>query len=148
MSAQKTPDVLTLASPEDGSYQAVPGSDSFKMMSLRGDTAKEGGTFLSRMAPGAVAPWHWHTATEEFVVLKGTVVCQLQDNEPARLKTGAYSQLPARQVHRFRCTEDGECIVFVVGSGGYDLHWVDGKGREISEQEANRLAQIAGTADW
>jgi quercetin dioxygenase-like cupin family protein len=147
-SDSKITTVLTVPQPDQAEYQPVPGSTSFEMVGLRGDLAKSGGTFLSRMAPGAVAPWHRHSHTEEIVVLKGTIVAQLKGKDPVRLEAGGYSQLPSEWVHRFRCTEDSECIIFVVDDGAFDLQWVDESGNEITEQMAESLAAETGTHDW
>lgn len=138
--------VLTIPAPDKASYDQMEGGD-FGMLSLRGNILEQSGTFLSRMNPGAVAPWHWHSPTEEFVVVKGAVLVQLKGEKAIRLEVGGYTQLPANRIHRFRCDSDEESIVFVVSDGAYDLHWVDEDGNEISEEEANRLSVIAGR-DW
>ncbi|MCT2401194.1 cupin domain-containing protein [Novosphingobium mangrovi (ex Huang et al. 2023)] len=140
--------VLTLPRCEDADFSSAMGTSSFQNLALRGDMMKEGCTFLSRMAPGAIAPWHWHTHTEELVVLKGTIVAHLEGQDPVRVEAGGYSQLPGKHIHRFRCTDEGECLVFVVDEGPFDLHWVDTKGNEISEEEANRRALEEGTEGW
>jgi quercetin dioxygenase-like cupin family protein len=129
--------VLTIKTVEDAVFEDVPGSNgTFQMVNLRGDLSVGGGTLLSRMDAGAIAPWHWHTSTEELVVLKGTIIRQFQGEEPETVSSGGYTQLPAKRVHRFRCTDDSECIIFVVDEGKFDVHWVDDEGNSISEEAA------------
>ena len=139
--------VLTIPNSTDTEYEGAPGS-TFVMKKLRGDVSVGAGTFLVKMKAGAAVPWHWHTPTEEFVVLKGTVVAQLKGTDPVRLSAGGYSQLPGKHIHRFRCTEDGETVLMVVSEAAYDMHFVDADEKEISEDEAMRIHAESGIAGW
>lgn len=139
--------VLTIPNPSDTEYEGAPGS-TFVMKKLRGDVSVGPGTFLVKMKAGAAVPWHWHTPTEEFAVLKGTVVAQLKGTEPVRIGAGGYSQLPAKHIHRFRCTEDGESILLVVSEAAYDIHFVDADDKEIPEDEAMRIYEQSGKTGW
>jgi len=141
--------VLTVPRPDDTDYVEVPGSNgAFQMKPLRGDLAKEAGTYLTRLSPGAWVPWHYHSATEEFVVLKGSVVVQRMGTDAIPLGLGGYSQLPGTHIHRFRCTEEGECVLFGVGEAAFDIHWVDEDGNPISEDEAKNRAAKQGAQTW
>jgi quercetin dioxygenase-like cupin family protein len=136
----KTP-VLTLPHCDQADFESGAEASSFQSAMLRGDMMTGAATFLTRMAPGAVAPWHWHTHTEELVVLRGTIVAQLEGHAPVHVSAGGYSQLPGKHVHRFRCTDEEGCLLFVVDEGAFDLHWVDKSGNDVSEEEAYRLAE-------
>ena len=139
--------VLTLPKCENANFAEAMDGGSFQNLALRGDMMAGPSTFLSKMAAGPIAPWHWYNHTEELVVLKGTIVAQLEGHDPVRIEAGGYSQLPGGHKHRFRCTDEGECLVFVVDEGAFDLYWVDAEGREITIEEADRLALEEGT-DW
>ncbi len=128
-------EVLTILDPTKADFIKMEGT-SFSNLSLRGDISKEAGTFLSHTAPGGVAPWHWHTPIEEFAVLTGDVVVQVQGSDPVALSPGGYSQVPAGATHRFRCVSEEACILFTVGAGAYDLHWVDEERNELTSEEA------------
>ncbi len=138
------PPVLTLPHCDMADFDSGAEASSFQSAMLRGDMMTESATFLTRMAPGAVAPWHWHTHTEELVVLKGTIVAQLEGHEPVRVGAGGYSQLPGKHAHRFRCTEEEGCLLFVVDEGAFDLHWIDENGNDITEEEAYERAEKEG----
>jgi quercetin dioxygenase-like cupin family protein len=127
--------VLTILDPTKATYVKMEGT-AFSNLSLRGDISKQAGTFLSYTDPHGVAPWHWHTPIEEFAVLTGEVVVQVQGSAPVSLKVGGYSQVPAGRTHRFRCVSENACILFTVGSGAYDLHWVDEKRHELTSAAA------------
>ena len=140
---------VTLLKPDQADFQPVPGAAKCnKMASLRGDLAKGPSTFTTLLTPGCIAPWHWHTPTEEIVILKGEAVMQMKGEAPVTLRTGAYSQLPPKHLHRFRCTQAGECVVLVIADAAFDIHWVDSKGKEIPVDEAMKLAEKEGTKGW
>ena len=140
---------LTLLQPDKADFKAVPGAaECNKMANLRGDLATGPSTFLTQLTAGCVAPWHWHTATEEIVVLKGEAVMQMKGDAPVTLPTGAYAQLSPKHLHRFRCTKAGECVVLVIADAAFDIHWVNAGGAEISLAEALKLAAQDGTKAW
>jgi quercetin dioxygenase-like cupin family protein len=140
---------LTLLQPDKADFKAVPGAAKCnKMANLRGDLATGPSTFLTQLTAGCVAPWHWHTATEEIVVLKGEAVMQMKGDAPVTLPAGAYSQLPPKHLHRFRCTKAGECVVLVIADAAFDIHWVNAGGAEISLEEAMKLAAQDGAKGW
>lgn len=135
---------LTILKPLDAEFKAVPNAASCNtMMSLRGDLSKEASTFTSRMTPGCVAPWHWHSSTEEIVMQQGTARMQMDDasTAPITLETGAYAQLPREHLHRFKCMEGPDCVILVVADRAFDIHWVDKDRKEISFGEALKLEQ-------
>jgi quercetin dioxygenase-like cupin family protein len=147
--AVSPPHALTLAKPEDAKFKPVPGAAPCNtMMSLRGDLAKEAATFITKMTAGCIAPWHWHTPTEEIILLKGETVSQMKGEGPITLRAGSYSQLKGKHPHRFRCTAASECITIVVADGPFDIHWVDTAGKEIPFAEASKRAEAEGTAGW
>jgi quercetin dioxygenase-like cupin family protein len=140
---------LTLLKPDQADFKAVPGAAKCnKMASLRGDLAKGPSTFTTLMTAGCIAPWHWHTPTEEIVILKGEAVMQMKGEVPITLPTGAYSQLPPKHLHRFRCTKGSDCVVLVIADAAFDIHWVNSTGAEIPVDEAIKVAEQEGTKGW
>lgn len=136
-------EVLTISDPRAANFVEMKGT-AFANASLRGDLSKEAGTFLSRTAPGGVASWHRHTPIEEFAVLVGNVVVQVKGHAPLALGPGGYSQVPAGAPHRFRCTSKEACILFTVGAGAYDMHWVDQDGHDITDEQAKTRPDEVG----
>lgn len=142
---QARTDILTIPNPFEGRFVRMEGTP-FSNMALRGDLTKEGGTFLSRTDANGVAPWHWHSPIEEFVVLTGNVVVQVKGHAPVALSPGGYSQAPGKVPHRFRCIGNQDCILLTIGAGAYDMHWVDEHGNELtSEQALSRPNEIGKT---
>jgi mannose-6-phosphate isomerase-like protein (cupin superfamily) len=144
-------EALTYRHPMDAPFKAIPNAATCNTMApLRGDMSKGPATFTSRMTPGCVAPWHWHSPTEEVVMLQGTARMQMDDDSttPITLPTGAYSQLPRQHLHRFRCLQGPDCVILVIADGAFDIHWVDKSRKEISFEQATKLEAAGGGSDW
>lgn len=139
---------ILLQDPNKADFQGSPGvPECTSFAGLRGDISKGPGTLMVRMRPGCVVPFHWHTPSEEIVILQGAPLAQMLGERPVLLKVGSYSQLPSKHVHRFRCTSKVDCVLFLVADGVFDIHFVDEGGKEIATEEALKAAAAAGT-DW
>jgi len=137
------------AQPEDAPYTATPITPPCNtIVGTRGDPTKEASTFLVKMIGGCVVSWHWHHATEEVVVLKGTSVAQMKGGKPVTLKAASYSQLPAKHVHRFRCSSKEACYIFVVGDAPFDVNYVNEDGKAMTAAESIALIQKVGHTGW
>jgi mannose-6-phosphate isomerase-like protein (cupin superfamily) len=146
-----TSDALTYRHPMDAPFKAIPNAATCNTMApLRGDMSKGPATFTSRMTPGCVAPWHWHSPTEEIVILQGTARMQMDDDSTTAitLPVGAYSQLPRNHLHRFRCLQGADCVILVIADAAFDIHWVDKNRKEISFEEALKREAASGGSDW
>lgn len=139
---------ILLQDPNGADFQSSPGvPECTSFAGLRGDISKGPGTLMVRMRPGCVVPFHWHTPSEEIVILQGAPLAQMLGERPVLLKVGSYSQLPSKHMHRFRCTSKVDCVLFLVADGAFDIHFVDDSGKEISTEDALKAAATAG-ADW
>jgi quercetin dioxygenase-like cupin family protein len=130
-------------------FISVPGVPACTSLAqLRGDMGKTASTLMVRMTAGCMVPFHWHTPSEEIVVLQGSPLAQMLDQRPYRLKVGSYSQLPTHHVHRFKCTSSVDCLLFLVADGPFDIHFVDDQGHEITTDAALAAAAKAGGVKW
>jgi len=128
--------------PQDAHYVTVSVAPKCNgLAGMRGDPVKEAATFLVRMTGGCVVGWHWHHGTEEVLLIKGTAVAQMKGGEPTTLGPGAYIQLPAYHVHRFRCASRQPCYMFVVADRPFDINYVAENGAALTPAEA-----VAATA--
>jgi quercetin dioxygenase-like cupin family protein len=145
-SAQMSDKPLTIIHPMDAKFRPVPNAATCNTMaSLRGNLSKEASTFTSRMTPGCVAPWHWHSSTEEVVMLQGTARMQMENStaKPMMLPTGSYSQLPREHLHRFKCLPGKDCVILVITDRAFDIHWVDKSRKEIPFEQALKLEKAS-----
>ena len=146
--AQQSTEVL-LQRPADAKFLSVPGVPACATIApLHGDMSKGPATLMVRMKTGCMVPYHWHTPSEELVVLQGAPLSQMKGKRPVMLRVGSYSQLPSRHVHRFRCTSKLDCLIFMVADAAFDIHFVDDSGKEIGTEQALEAARRGGSRKW
>lgn len=142
-------DGILLQQAAKAKFISVPGVPACTTLApLRGDMGKTASTLMVRMKAGCMVPFHWHTPSEEIVVLQGTPLAQMMGKRPVVLAVGSYSQLPTHHVHRFKCTSKVDCLLFLVADGPFDIHFVDAQGREISTDAALDAAAKASNEKW
>ena len=95
-----------------------------------------------------MVPYHWHTPSEELIVLQGAPLAQMRGERPVMLKVGSYSQLPSGHIHRFRCTSKVDCLIFLVADAAFDIHFANDAGKEISTEAALAAAKRASRVPW
>ena len=138
-----------LQRPGEAKFIAVPGvPECTTLAPLHGDMSKGPATLMVRMRAGCVVPYHWHTPSEEMIVLQGAPLSQMRGERPVMLKVGSYTQLPSPHVHRFRCTSKVDCLIFLVADAAFDIHFVDDAGKEISTEAALAAAGKQSGKKW
>jgi hypothetical protein len=83
-------------------------------------------TLLLKATPGCVVPWHYHTAVEQLMVIRGTVLTEMSDHPAGVLLAGGFAVMASRMPHRFVCQGKRECLMMVSFDRKYDIVW--GKG--------------------
>jgi quercetin dioxygenase-like cupin family protein len=68
---------------------------------------------LVKMEKGCMASWHFHTAAEELIVIKGERKVEISSMPPEILGPGGYAQVPSNEKHQYACSAKGECLWFV-----------------------------------
>jgi hypothetical protein len=81
-----------------------------------GDPIKGSSSFILKAPPACVVPWHYHTAQEQLIIIRGTVLAEMTDHPP----TGGH------MAHQFTCQGKAACVMFVTFDRTYDIFW--GKG--------------------
>ncbi len=148
-SAAQAPVVTLLQDPTTANFGAVPGvPECVTMAPLRGNLGTGPASVMVRMKSGCVVPYHWHTPSEELIVLRGAPLGQMLGMRPTILKVGSYSQLPSKHVHRFRCESKDDCVIALVTGGVFDIHFVDDAGKEISTEAALAAASRSAHTRW
>lgn len=87
-------------------------------ITLRKDSQTGGLSALVKHTKGTTTK-HFHTFTEEVVLLKGTMIHfqeRLPETRTKNLEVGSYWYIPAGSVHQETCLTD-ECILFVLVGG-------------------------------
>lgn len=82
---------------------------------------------LSAPAKCAV-PWHYHTAEEQLVVIRGSVVTEMDGMQASTLGAGGFALMPSKKHHRFSCDSDSGCLMVVTFDRTYDIFWLKQSG--------------------
>jgi len=89
------------------------------------DPVTKGATAYVKTPAGAGLPAHWHSHAEYTVLVsgKGTL---LLDGKPHEVSPGGYFVIPAKVVHQFTCSKEGDCLLVVRRAGPVDYNFVKG----------------------
>ncbi len=118
-------------------FAAVPNApECFTIAVEHGDFTKGPAEVLSKIAPGCVAPWHWHTPNEHVLVVSGPLEVQMKGEKGFIARRGDYAFLPSHHVHRATCKGTAPCLVYLYSDAIFDIHYVDESGKEIPPDQA------------
>jgi quercetin dioxygenase-like cupin family protein len=116
-------------------FGMVPGMPTCSTGSVQsGDPTQGPSILLAKAAAGCSVPWHWHAPNEHLMMVSGVARLEMKDGKPITLRAGGFAMMPSRHVHQFLCTSS--CVLYVYSDAAYDIHYVDGQGKEISPADA------------
>jgi len=113
-------------------FPGLPGCMKGSVQS--GDPSKGASVILGKGSAGCQIPWHWHTATEQLMMVSGAAKVEMKDGAPILLHTGDYVSMPTKHVHHFTC--QATCTLFIASDAAFDIHYVDSSGQEIPPDQA------------
>jgi quercetin dioxygenase-like cupin family protein len=121
-------------------FSTFPGMPTCSTGSVQsGDPTKGPSIILAKMAAGCSFPWHWHTPNEHLMMVTGVGRVEMKDGKPLTLRAGGFAMMPSQHVHRFTC--GGPCALYVYSDAPFDMHYVDGQGKELSPDEALKVVK-------
>jgi len=120
----------------ENKFAPLPGLPACATLAVEsGDPSKAASVILLKGPAGCMIPWHWHTPTEQVMIVSGTAKVEMQDTgQTSPLGPGGYAMMPSKHVHRFTCAS--ACLAFVSSDAAFDIHYVDAKGSEIPPEAA------------
>ena len=68
-----------------------------------GDPSKGNAVLLLKAQSGCMVPWHWHTPSEQLMMVSGRAKAEMKDGAPVILRAGDYLNLTSKHVHQFTC---------------------------------------------
>jgi hypothetical protein len=83
-------------------------------------------TWILKAPPGCIVPWHSHTAEEQLIVVRGSVMAKMGTQQPAQLEPGGFAVMGSHMAHQFACQGTVACVMFIAFDRAYDIKW--GKG--------------------
>jgi quercetin dioxygenase-like cupin family protein len=92
-----------------------------------GDPTRGPSTILLKATPGCVVPWHYHTAREQVIVIRGLLKMQMTGHSATAVGPGGFAEMPGKIAHQFVCSGKKECLLTVMFDGTYDIFWVKNK---------------------
>jgi quercetin dioxygenase-like cupin family protein len=89
-----------------------------------GDSVKGPSTFILKAPPGCVVPWHFHSAREQAIVIRGDVMMEMDAHSPITLGAGGFAVMQSKTAHQFSCVGRTACLLTVAFDRPYDIFWV------------------------
>jgi quercetin dioxygenase-like cupin family protein len=89
-----------------------------------GDPDKGASTMILKAPPKCVVRWHYHTAVEGLMVVRGDVLTEMESLPATSLEPGGFATMRSEEKHQFTCAGKAQCILFVTFDRVYDIHWV------------------------
>src|SRR5713101_5715057 len=127
-------DHVVYAASANSKFLNIPGLPTCVAGSVQnGDPSKGGSVIFGKGTAGCRIPWHWHTATEQLMMVTGRAKVEMKDGSPVTLRYGDYVSLPTTHVHQFTCQT--ACTLFIASDVAFDIHYVDASGNEIPQDE-------------
>jgi quercetin dioxygenase-like cupin family protein len=77
---------------------------------------------FSSFPAGSGAPLHWHTFSNTYIGVSGTLVIQAEGQEARELTAGAWMLLPGRLNHTTWCKAGTDCVFYARQPGKDDSH--------------------------
>ena len=120
----------------DNKFAPLPGLPKCATLAVEsGDPTKGPSVILFKATAGCMFPWHWHTPTEQVMIVSGSAKVEMKDSGASTvLSAGGYAMMPGKHVHQFTCT--AACSAFVSSDATFDIHYVDSSGGEITPDQA------------
>jgi quercetin dioxygenase-like cupin family protein len=122
----------TLATSKFANFPGLPTCTMGAVQS--GDPSSGASVILVKATSGCVVPWHWHTPTEQLMIVSGRAKAEMKDGSPAAVHAGDYLSMPSKSPHQFTCVT--ACTFFVASDAAFDIHYVDASGNEIPAEQA------------
>jgi quercetin dioxygenase-like cupin family protein len=122
----------TLATTKFANFPGLPTCMTGAVQS--GDPSSGGSVILVKAATGCTVPWHWHTPTEQLMIVSGRAKAEMKDGSPVTVHAGDFVSMPSKNPHQFTCL--AACTFFVASDAAFDIHYVDASGTEIPAEQA------------
>jgi quercetin dioxygenase-like cupin family protein len=90
-----------------------------------GDPDTGPSTFLLEAPAGCRVAAHYHTAEEQLIVIRGSVLTGMQGAHSVTLTAGGIAVMPGKAIHWFSCSGKDPCLMAVTFNQKYDIVWVD-----------------------
>ena len=102
------------------------GAPGVKIVDLWGDHTKGAFGAYLKLPAGFAVPLHTHTYAMKVAFISGTYIQAPEGKAEVRLGPGSYMMQPGGNYrHTTSCDKASDCVLFVDGSGAFDLKVVE-----------------------
>ena len=131
----KSDEEMTSVDPNTAKFESIPSMPACASAAVvRGNPRSGPAWVLLKLGSGCRVPWHWHTPTEDLVVISGQGTLSTKDGAAIPIAPGVFAALPSHHVHQANCSRT--CLFFSISDGAFDIHYVDASGEEIPADDA------------
>jgi quercetin dioxygenase-like cupin family protein len=104
---------------------------TLKMAEVSGNKKTGPYNFFLTMTAGSESSWHTHDADYTGVVVSGTVenIEQGGEADAKPLAAGSAWTQPAKKNHNTKCAAGADCVMFIMGKGGFTFHPMTAEGK-------------------
>jgi quercetin dioxygenase-like cupin family protein len=88
-----------------------------------GDATAGPSTFMLKAPVGCLVPWHYHTAQEQAVVVRGVVKMEMIGASAKLLGPGGFAVMQGKVPHQFSCSGKLPCLIMASFDRKYDIFW-------------------------
>jgi quercetin dioxygenase-like cupin family protein len=92
-----------------------------------GDPDTGPSTLLLKAPAGCRVAAHYHSAEEQLIVIRGTVLTGMKGMRSVALSAGGVAVMPATAVHWFSCRGKDSCLMVVTFNQKYDIVWIEAR---------------------
>ena len=89
-----------------------------------GNFATGPSTLILKTPPKCVVPWHYHSSTEQLIIVRGSVLAEMEGMAPAVLGPGGFAMMPSQMKHEFSCGSKSECVMVASFDGPTHTIWI------------------------
>lgn len=113
------PAIVQFASAETMACEGLPGCD---FVLLAGDPATGPTQWFFRLRAGVEFPRHWHSTSENMVMIEGALTFNFEMGQPHTLAAGEHLRYQAGMIHWGQCEPSADCLYYVFNDQPYDFH--------------------------
>jgi quercetin dioxygenase-like cupin family protein len=137
-SAQQSTQQPQFVNAHEAKLVLVPGAPECATFAVEhGNPKQESSVTLVKLTAGCTVPMHWHSSSEQFMLVAGNARVEMQGEQPHHLKPGDYYFMPAHHLHQPSCKNG--CTFHRSVDGPIDIHYVIPPARKFPRKRRWRL---------
>jgi quercetin dioxygenase-like cupin family protein len=88
-----------------------------------GDPSAGASTVLIKANKGCFVRWHFHTAEQQLMLIKGELKVDMAMMPSATIGPGGFILIPSKMKHQLTCSRKSDCFLFLTMDRPFDSTW-------------------------